>query len=202
MSVFEPLEVATIAPAAAAQAHQQFQTYYAATLASLPALGLRWRIDVETRPAGESPEQQHQLVIWPMQGRDCYGLRVWLRQDGLLDNLRGYYLSPENLQARIERRLAQWAQERKAQERFQQRQTLTAHQLRETAYLIATVAVALAGLAWILFGSLNWIMASVETAGLLVVMSLVLDGWLRLFLYRSRQAQQVTKGVGWIDLSQ
>lgn len=114
MLVLDHMDIATIEPEAAERAHRNFQQYYATTLDALPGLGLRWRLDVETRAreSGQSPEQQHQLVVWQPELKDSYGLRLWLRQDGLLSGFTGEVLSAEILSLRIMRHRIAWEKSR------------------------------------------------------------------------------------------
>lgn len=184
MQVFEAQEVATIPPAAAAAAHRQFEHHYAATLAALPGLGLLWRIDVETREPGQPPEQQHQVVIWDPRLRHSYGLRLWLREDGSVDGLTGQPLTADALLRRVLRYQKDCAADQRAELRHQVRMSERAQQLRRWLYQLTAGAIAVTSGAGVVFGPTDWVLAGRDTWLLLLVMSIVTDGWMRWTLHR------------------
>lgn len=184
MSVFEAGEVATINPEAAGEAHQLFEHYYDATLSDLPGLGLRWRIDVETREPGQSPEQQHQVVIWDPRFRHTYGVRFWLREDGTLPGYGEEPLTPSALWGRL------WDYQRKeeaaqqAELRDLTRQTVRAGKIRQALYLLTAVAFVLTGGVGALVGPSNWTAAGWAVCCLLLGTSLVAGVWTHWHLNR------------------
>lgn len=179
MQVFEAQEVATIAPAAAAAAHRQFEHLYAAALAALPERGLRWRIDVETREPGQSPEQQHQLVIWDPLLRHTYGLRLWLRADGTLDSLTGDRLTAVALLARVHWYQKEWRLAEQQERRHDEQLARKMESRRRGLYLVPAAFIVLNAMAAAIFGPTRWVQAGRDTCVLLVVMGVILDGWLR-----------------------
>lgn len=137
------MNVATIAPEAAASAHRNFKAFYAITLEALPALGLQWRLDVETREPGQSPEQQHQLIVWQSNGRQTYGLHIWLRNDGLLPSFTSEPLTAHELRQCIVQRQFAWQREQDAKERQADER---ADRVTEILFWIAITAAVVGGL--------------------------------------------------------
>lgn len=190
MPLFDQTDVPSIAPRYAEQAHRAIKAHYASVLESLPAQQLTYQLDVENNEDGPASEQQHQLVISEVGRRRPATLRLWLRADGLLVDLKTGLVSADNLRTRVEQwqkglqQFALWEQ------RYVRDHAARVKKIVVACSMVLAAAALLPMLGMLYFGFTPWVLAALKTAMLLLgVMVITLSFWLRNYQHREREAR-------------